>query len=655
MVRTLWEKMWEEDKALGGTIVYIIAVYSRVVLQNFFILLQSPANIKMIAMTLLYAIIHIIILVSGILVFYYLIKDYLKGNCRILLYAFLLLFWGNIMEFSLKYKEITINIIANSMMNIVLSYVAALLAAVIFYRWKSLQKEIFIPIFIIVELVLYALLFLAGVGPDGTGNSGVKTSIVIPGVGMTVQLIEGIKVLYFVIIVGLLCKYELKKNKEYFGIRLLTSIIITLVNIAFMVALSEMGTMLIMLLVYCVFIIIYVKAFLPKCIIVALSAVILGIIIGFGQENISHTNRSITAQEAVDVFFKLQPRATGYNGPAIGGRYYYKDLQDQKRKEKIEVNGTIDSFRTATIEFINNKCTGKASLTKEEIIDTLKKYYPENGEDDSEKKKVIEAAEDLFAGTENSISWEELSTSLKESRNRCLSISIVMILRDKDLRKAYLDTYFFSKVYYNYANVLEKGGLLRKFYLPKYTKIKSRYYIWRHRGWDPQNDGDQSRKAISLIKKGGFFGKAEAITAEDSISVAESDMVYAALILRFGWITGIILLVIFALLCREAVTLYDYTKTGFNRGIICAFSMSIWFQAIYTFASNCGALPIVGIPVPFISSGGTSKIICMAMIGVLILLSGVNMDVEIIEEPKSSRELLENIKNGLSFGRRRKQ
>ncbi len=654
MVRTLWEKMWEEDKALGGTMVYIIATYSMVVLQNFFILLQSPDNIKMIVMMLLYAIIHIIILASGIVAFYYLIKDYLKGNCRILLYAFLLLFWGNIMEFSLKYKEISINTIANSMMNIVLSYVAALLAAAIFYRWKSLQKEIFIPIFIIVELALYVLLFLAGVGPDGTGNSGVKTSIVIPGVGMTVQLIEGIKVLYFVIIVGLLCKYELKKDKEYFGIRLLTSIIITLVNMAFMVALSEMGTMLIMLLVYCVFIIIYVKAFLPKCIIVALSAVILGIIIGFGQENISHTNRSIAAQEAVDVFFKLQPRATGYNGPAIGGRYYYKDSQDKKRKEKMDVNGTIDSFRTATIEFINNKCTGKASLTKEEIIDTLKKYYPENGEDDREKKKVIEAAEDLFAGTENSISWEELSTSLKESRNRCLSISIVMILRDKDLRKAYLDTYFFSKVYYNYANVLEKGGLLRKFYLPKYTKIKSRYYIWRHRGWDPQNDGNQSRKAISLIKKGGFFGKKEAITVEDSISVAESDMVYAALILRFGWITGMILLVIFALLCWEAVILYDYTKTGFNRGIVCAFSMSIWFQAIYTFASNCGVLPIVGIPVPFISSGGTSKIICMAMIGVLILLSGVNMDVEVIEQPKSNRELLENIKKGLSFGRRRK-
>ena len=121
---------------------------------------------------------------------------------------------------------------------------------------------------------------------------------------------------------------------------------------------------------------------------------------------------------------------------------------------------------------------------------------------------------------------------------------------------------------------------------------------------------------------------------------ADSDMIFVAISEMFGNICPVLLLLLFFLLFWEGKKIALSTKHEYNSGMVFGISFMIWIQAIFMTASNYGMFPIFGMPIPFISNGGASKCVTMAMIGIMVVMSAVEMEEIPVEEDHSKDRML---------------
>ena len=161
-------------------------------------------------------------------------------------------------------------------------------------------------------------------------------------------------------------------------------------------------------------------------------------------------------------------------------------------------------------------------------------------------------------------------------------------------------------------------GRLARFYLSGYSKICSRFIYWLHPEKDPTGLGYQLLKAKESILLGGLFGT----SSVTDLPVKSSDLVYPALIQRCGLLFAIMIFIVFILLWLEGMKAFIRKKDRYQQIIVVGFAALIFYQALIIIAGSTGLCPLTGITLPFISSGGSSLVICFVMTAVLIAVSG---------------------------------
>lgn len=138
---------------------------------------------------------------------------------------------------------------------------------------------------------------------------------------------------------------------------------------------------------------------------------------------------------------------------------------------------------------------------------------------------------------------------------------------------------------------------------------------------DPDGIGYQSAQAAAAIRAGGWDGAGLAAgerTQSGAIPFQHTDFVFsvAAEELGFWGSTGLILLLAFVVL--RALWIALRTDDSFVRlvavGVACWFA----FQTFQNIGMNLGLMPITGLPLPFVSYGGTSMVACWVAIGLLL-------------------------------------
>lgn len=133
----------------------------------------------------------------------------------------------------------------------------------------------------------------------------------------------------------------------------------------------------------------------------------------------------------------------------------------------------------------------------------------------------------------------------------------------------------------------------------------------------------QIQQAIIAFGNGGLFGRGPGQSIQSHLFLPESygDFIFSIIAEEYGFVGVTFILIAFLFLfwrglkiCKRAPDLFGFYLSF---GIIFTF-------AIYTLISasvNCGLLPATGLPMPFISYGGTAVIIYGAAIGVLLNIS----------------------------------
>ncbi len=159
---------------------------------------------------------------------------------------------------------------------------------------------------------------------------------------------------------------------------------------------------------------------------------------------------------------------------------------------------------------------------------------------------------------------------------------------------------------------------LVRFYLRNFDKIQKRFLYFLNPTSDAGGNGYQLLKGRDAIMLGGWLGS-DAIT---DLPVKTSDMVYPALIERCGILIAILVFILFVLLWLEGLKVFITRKDRFHQGICVGITSILFYQTLIIIGGSCGMCPLTGITLPFISSGGSSLVICFVMMALVIGISG---------------------------------
>jgi rod shape determining protein RodA len=141
---------------------------------------------------------------------------------------------------------------------------------------------------------------------------------------------------------------------------------------------------------------------------------------------------------------------------------------------------------------------------------------------------------------------------------------------------------------------------------------------------DPEGAGWNVRQAITAVGSGEFFGKGLFHGVQGRLGYlpeSHTDFIYSILCEELGFVGGFGILLLFFLLIRRAFTI-AYQAGDRNGNIVGAGIAAMWFfHVLENVGMNIGIMPITGIPLPFISYGGTAMAVNLAAAGLLLNIS----------------------------------
>lgn len=158
--------------------------------------------------------------------------------------------------------------------------------------------------------------------------------------------------------------------------------------------------------------------------------------------------------------------------------------------------------------------------------------------------------------------------------------------------------------------------LLVTFQSYRLDRIKSWYDPWSQ----AQGFGYQTVQSLSAIGSGGFWGMGlgKGVSKYSYLPEAHTDFAFAVFSQENGLLAVIFVFFLYAMLAMYCGKIAKHANEGFGKMLACGIMLLIVGQAVANLYMVIGLLPVVGVPLPFISYGGTSLILNMASIGVLI-------------------------------------
>ena len=140
---------------------------------------------------------------------------------------------------------------------------------------------------------------------------------------------------------------------------------------------------------------------------------------------------------------------------------------------------------------------------------------------------------------------------------------------------------------------------------------------WLHPEQNTTNQGYQLWQSIKAVGSGGITGTGFN-NSKVYVPVRESDMIFSVIGENFGFIGGVLLILIYLLLIYLMIRVTFDTKNEFYAYISTGVIMMILFHVFENIGMNIGLLPLTGIPLPFISAGGSSLIGNLIGIGMVM-------------------------------------
>lgn len=151
-----------------------------------------------------------------------------------------------------------------------------------------------------------------------------------------------------------------------------------------------------------------------------------------------------------------------------------------------------------------------------------------------------------------------------------------------------------------------------------HTYQLGRIHSWLNPEAYSEGDGFHLVESLKAIGSGGLFGKGFK-NGEVYIPENHTDFIFSVIGEEFGFIGAVMVIVIFVALFIHLVKLAQFTDFPFNSYFIIGFISMLIFHVFQNVGMTIQLVPITGIPLPFVSYGGSA--LWSAMTGIGIILS----------------------------------
>lgn len=166
----------------------------------------------------------------------------------------------------------------------------------------------------------------------------------------------------------------------------------------------------------------------------------------------------------------------------------------------------------------------------------------------------------------------------------------------------------------------------------------------------PQGEGFQLIQSLYSLGDGGLFGVGLFNSRQKYLFLpfAESDFILSIIGEEIGFVGVTILILIFFMLVYRLIKIALGAKDRLGALLASGVAFIIAVQTMLNIAVVTGSIPPTGLPLPFISSGGTSVSVFMAGVGIClnILRQSQGQDYKVIK-PFSSKRLKKSLKNSI--------
>lgn len=182
------------------------------------------------------------------------------------------------------------------------------------------------------------------------------------------------------------------------------------------------------------------------------------------------------------------------------------------------------------------------------------------------------------------------------------------------------------------------------------TYSTNRLNVWLNPWSDPTGHGYQTVQSLLSIGSGGLTGVSwgGGYAKFHYLPEAHTDFAFAVFCQESGFLGAIIVIFLFLALGYAFLRIAFSTRDEKAYLLVSGMMLYIVGQACANMAMVCGLLPVIGVPLPLISYGGTSMLTTMGAIGLVLSVYDVECELERDEErpPEQRRQDLQFVESG---------
>lgn len=140
---------------------------------------------------------------------------------------------------------------------------------------------------------------------------------------------------------------------------------------------------------------------------------------------------------------------------------------------------------------------------------------------------------------------------------------------------------------------------------------------------DPQGQGFQIVNSFLAIGTGGLTGTGlgNSVQKLGYLPEAHTDFIMAIIVEELGIIGLAIIVALYVLLLFKGFSIFKHAPNFFGKFIAMGITVQICIQAVFNLGAVSGLMPVTGLPLPLVSYGGSSMLITLAGMGILMNIS----------------------------------
>ncbi len=149
---------------------------------------------------------------------------------------------------------------------------------------------------------------------------------------------------------------------------------------------------------------------------------------------------------------------------------------------------------------------------------------------------------------------------------------------------------------------------------------------------DPDGDDYNRNRAMAAVGSGGLFGKGYRNASVSSVRTnhvpeSETDFIFCPFAEEWGFAGTIVLVFIYLFILLRIIMIAERQKAAFNRIYAYAVAMILFYHFAINIGMSIEFMPVIGIPLPFFSYGGSSMMSFSIMLFILLKLDSQRKDV----------------------------